>query len=182
MVLEAYRRKRDFSKTTEPRASTARRRGRSSIFVVQEHQARSHHYDFRLEVDGVLKSWAVPKGLPLRPAERRLAVAVEDHPLEYAKFHGDIPTGQYGAGHVDIFDRGTWSPKGDPRAALASGKLEFELHGTRLSGAWVLVRLKDDPHHWLLIRRSGTPLRREASAGPSTRTRARKPARSSSRP
>ena len=102
MALDAYRRKRDFSRTPEPPAARPRRTRKAAVFVVQRHQAHTLHYDFRLEVEGVLKSWAVPKGVPVRTREKRLAVQVEDHPLSYATFHGDIPAGEYGAGHVDI--------------------------------------------------------------------------------
>jgi bifunctional non-homologous end joining protein LigD len=177
MALDAYRRKRDFSRTPEPPAARPRRGRKAAVFVVQRHQARTLHYDFRLEVDGVLKSWAVPKGVPLHAPEKRLAVQVEDHPLSYATFHGDIPAGEYGAGHVDIFDHGTWTPKESPRAGLAAGKLEFELHGARLRGDWVLLRtrLDDNPHNWLLIKRADT------NAAGSDRPPARAPARKAAR-
>ncbi|UNK58716.1 DNA ligase D [Pseudoxanthomonas daejeonensis] len=157
MSLHDYDRKRDFAATPEPRGG-ARGRGaaRRPIFVVQLHHASSRHYDFRLEADGVLKSWAVPKGPSLRPGEKRLAVQVEDHPLDYAGFQGDIPEGHYGAGHVDLFDRGTWVIEGDPLLAIASGKLDFELHGGKLKGAWKLVRTGKQARQpqWLLIKRS----------------------------
>ena len=123
---------------------------------MQLHHASRRHYDFRLEVDGALKSWAVPKGPSLRPGEKRLAVEVEDHPLDYADFAGDIPEGHYGAGHVDIFDDGTWTPVGDPADAIRRGKLEFELHGDRLRGGWKLVRTQlkgGDKPQWLLLKR-----------------------------
>ena len=124
--------------------------------MVQLHHASRRHYDFRLEVDGTLKSWAVPKGPSLRAGEKRLAVEVEDHPLDYADFAGDIPEGHYGAGHVDIFDDGTWTPAGDPADGIRRGKLEFELHGDRLRGGWKLVRTQikgGDKPQWLLLKR-----------------------------
>jgi bifunctional non-homologous end joining protein LigD len=156
MSLRDYVRKRRFDRTPEPAASAPPRTGgHAPIFVVQLHHASTRHYDFRLEAGGVLKSWAVPKGPSLRPGDRRLAVQVEDHPLGYATFHGDIPAGQYGAGHVDVFDHGTWSCEGDPLAALAAGKLDFELHGDKLRGAWTLVRthMSGRQPQWLLIKR-----------------------------
>lgn len=159
MSLREYVRKRRFDETPEPGAATRHSRagrGGDPIFVVQLHHARARHYDFRLEVDGVLKSWAVPKGPSLRAGEKRLAVEVEDHPLPYASFEGDIPAGHYGAGHVAIFDRGTWQPEGDARAALAKGHLDFALHGERLRGRWTLVRTRSqrDKPQWLLLKRS----------------------------
>lgn len=163
MSLRDYHRKRDFGATPEPSPDVGARgrRTKQPIFVVQLHQARARHYDFRLEVDGVLKSWAVPKGPSLRPGERRLAVEVEDHPLAYAGFAGDIPAGHYGAGHVDIFDEGTWTPPDEPLAALAKGRLDFELHGAKLRGRWTLVRTRlDGPkRNWLLIKRSDAAAR-----------------------
>jgi bifunctional non-homologous end joining protein LigD len=126
------------------------RRGR--IFVVQLHQARSLHYDFRLEENGVLKSWAVPKGPSLNPAVKRLAVEVEDHSLDYADFEGNIPAGQYGAGPVMVWDHGTYTPEDSDNvaASLANGELKFVLHGQKLRGSWVLVRTHG--HNWLLIK------------------------------
>ncbi|MGH8088651.1 MAG: non-homologous end-joining DNA ligase, partial [Stenotrophomonas sp.] len=125
------------------------------MFEVQLHHASSRHYDFRLEADGTLKSWAVPKGPSLRVGEKRLAVEVEDHPLSYATFEGDIPEGHYGAGHVDVYDHGTWACDGDPLEAIAAGKVDFVLHGTKLKGGWKLVRttMKGKQHQWLLIKR-----------------------------
>jgi len=155
--LHDYARKRDFAATPEPRgAGRGRGQSRRPIFVVQLHHASSRHYDFRLEADGVLKSWAVPKGPSLRAGEKRLAVQVEDHPLDYAGFEGDIPHGHYGAGHVDIFDQGTWASEGDPLVAIAKGKLDFELHGGKLNGAWKLVRtgMQGRQPQWLLIKRN----------------------------
>ena len=120
MPLRDYRRKRDFARSREP-ARGGRRGGR--IFVVQLHHASHRHYDFRLEVDGVLKSWAIPKGPSMDPKVKRLAVEVEDHPIAYADFEGDIAEGNYGAGHVDIFDHGSWEPVGSARAGLEAGEL-----------------------------------------------------------
>jgi len=156
--LREYARKRRFGETPEPGddASPPGKKGRRPIFVVQLHHARARHYDFRLEMDGTLKSWAVPKGPSFRLGDKRLAVEVEDHPLGYADFEGDIPAGNYGAGHVDIFDRGVWSAEGDPLEALAAGKIEFTLHGERLHGGWKLVRtqqVRSGKPQWLLFKR-----------------------------
>ncbi|MEG0184107.1 MAG: DNA ligase D [Stenotrophomonas sp.] len=160
MSLHQYRRKRRLGggsgQTPEPDDAPARGNPkRRPIFVVQLHHASSRHYDFRLEMDGVLKSWAVPKGPSLRVGEKRLAVEVEDHPLSYAGFEGDIPQGHYGAGHVDVFDHGSWACEGDPLQALAAGKIDFVLHGQRLAGGWKLVRtaMKGRQVQWLLIKR-----------------------------
>ncbi|UKE50888.1 DNA ligase D [Xanthomonas translucens] len=155
MTLREYARKRRFGATPEPADDSGAAPSRRPIFVVQLHHASSRHYDFRLEADGVLKSWAVPKGPSLRVGEKRLAVQVEDHPLSYAGFAGDIPEGHYGAGHVDVFDHGTWSCDGEPLAAIAAGKLDFVLHGERLNGNWKLVRtaLRGKQPQWLLIKR-----------------------------
>lgn len=144
MALEAYRQKRDFSKTPEPKGS-ARKTASASSFVVQKHDARRLHYDFRLEMDGVLKSWAVTRGPSLVPSEKRLAVHVEDHPLDYGGFEGTIPKGEYGGGAVIVWDRGTWTPLGDAKKGLAKGHLEFELDGEKLSGRWHLVRMAKRP-------------------------------------
>jgi len=160
MSLHQYRRKRRLGggsgQTPEPDETPARGNPkRRPIFVVQLHHASSRHYDFRLEMDGVLKSWAVPKGPSLRVGEKRLAVEVEDHPLSYAGFEGDIPEGHYGAGHVDVFDHGSWACEGDPLQALAAGKIDFVLHGQCLAGGWKLVRtaMKGRQVQWLLIKR-----------------------------
>jgi bifunctional non-homologous end joining protein LigD len=159
MALTEYRRKRDFAKTPEPAGVVARKSAaRPLSFVIQKHAARRLHYDFRLELDGVLKSWAVPKGPSLDPAEKRLAVHVEDHPLEYGGFEGVIPEKQYGAGTALIWDRGTWTPLDhDPEAAYAKGNLKFALDGEKLHGKWALVRMggKHAGRHnenWLLIK------------------------------
>jgi len=154
-ALQRYREKRRFDRTPEP-AGVPRASPQRLEFVIQRHHARRLHYDFRLEWDGVLKSWAVPKGPSLDPAEKRLAVEVEDHPYEYRTFSGDIPAGEYGAGHVVIWDRGHWVPEGDVDASLARGKLDFALEGERLHGRWSLVRLREDARgkpNWLLLKR-----------------------------
>ncbi|PDT52785.1 MULTISPECIES: DNA ligase D [Sinorhizobium] len=154
MGLETYREKRDFASTPEPKGGRARRSGNS--FVVQKHDATRLHYDFRLEMDGVLKSWAVTKGPSLVPGEKRLAVHVEDHPLEYGDFEGTIPKGEYGGGTVILWDRGTWTPIGDARRGYAKGHLDFELSGEKLGGRWHLVRMAGKPRekreNWLLIK------------------------------
>jgi bifunctional non-homologous end joining protein LigD len=156
MGLAEYQRKRDFSRTPEPRGSRTKGRdhGAPLLFVVQKHAARRLHYDFRLELDGVLKSWAVPKGPSLDPAVKRLAVQVEDHPIAYAAFEGVIPQGEYGAGTVLICDRGTWLPAGDPIEAYERGTLKFELQGERLRGRWILIRMeaRRSNNYWLLVK------------------------------
>src|SRR6186713_1755304 len=128
--IETYNRKRDFTKTKEPKGRKLK--GKGDSFVVQKHDASRLHYDFRLELDGVLKSWAVPKGPSVDPTERRLAVEVEDHPLEYGDFEGVIPEGEYGGGTVLVWDRGTWEPRGDAADGLRRGRVEFELRGEKL--------------------------------------------------
>src|SRR5215211_3720231 len=152
--LATYEVKRDFSRTREPRGRKAKSTG--FAFVVQKHAARQLHYDFRLELDGVLKSWAVTKGPSLAPGEKRLAVEVEDHPLDYRDFEGTIPKGQYGGGSVIVWDRGTWTPEGDPHRGLAKGHLDFRLDGEKLHGRWHLVRMRGRPGgrrtNWLLIK------------------------------
>lgn len=154
MPLDRYQEKRDFERTPEPTGGTPS--PVALTFVVQKHAARRLHYDFRLEMDGVLVSWAVPKGPSLDPHDKRLAVHVEDHPLDYATFEGVIPEGEYGGGTVMVWDRGTWEPIGDSAAGLAKGDFKFELHGSKLHGRWVLVRMKPRPgdraENWLLIK------------------------------
>lgn len=156
--LSTYRAKRDFNQTAEPAGHGTVGRSRHLRFVIQKHAARRLHYDLRLELDGVFKSWAVTRGPSLDPADKRLAVEVEDHPLEYGDFEGTIPHGQYGGGTVQIWDRGFWEPqgKGSPERALASGELKLILAGERLRGAWVLVRLRNSRSgrrpSWLLIK------------------------------
>src|SRR5262245_55315520 len=138
-ALTRYRAMRDFAKTAEPRGTAAKSEtGRS--FVVQKHAARALHYDFRLELDGVLLSWAVPKGPSLSTNVKRLAVQTEDHPIDYRDFEGTIPRGQYGGGTVIVWDRGTWRAVGDPRDGLERGRLEFELEGEKLRGRFLLIR------------------------------------------
>jgi bifunctional non-homologous end joining protein LigD len=151
MALEDYRKKRDFSRTPEPKGE-ARPAGGSS-YCIQKHAASRLHYDFRLEHDGVLLSWAVPKGPSFDPRDKRLAMHVEDHPVEYGSFEGVIPEGEYGAGTVVLWDRGTWTPTVDPGLSLKKGELKFELHGEKLVGKWALVKIKgDDPKAWLLLK------------------------------
>jgi bifunctional non-homologous end joining protein LigD len=156
--LSEYNRKRDFEVTAEPSGAAPRGKRKASAlsFVIQKHDARNLHYDFRLELDGVLKSWAVPKGPSLDPSQKRLAVHVEDHPLGYGNFEGNIPAGQYGAGDVIVWDRGVWQPHDDPHKAYAAGKLKFTLVGEKLSGDWTLVRTRlkgsGDKEQWLLIK------------------------------
>jgi len=163
MALEEYKRKRDFSKTPEPPGKASGRKPRQRFFCVQKHLASHLHYDLRLEHNGVLLSWAVPKGPSLDPKIKRLAMHVEDHPLEYGEFEGVIPEG-YGAGIVMLWDRGTWTPEvDDVDAALAKGDLKFTLDGYKLKGSWVLVRTSGrfpggrsgaerDARSWLLIK------------------------------
>ncbi len=154
--LHVYRQKRQFAKTAEPRGKSARQPSGALHFVVQHHAASRDHFDFRLEWDGVLKSWAVPKGPSYNSGDKRLAVQVEDHPLEYRGFEGTIPKGQYGGGTVMVWDEGTWQPLGDAGAGLAEGSLKFTLGGSRLKGRWALVRMKPKPgekdNNWLLIK------------------------------
>ena len=157
--LATYRRKRDFELTPEPPPQRRPRRGHAPIYVLQEHAARAHHYDFRLEIDGALASWAVPKGPSFDPTVRRLAVEVEDHPLEYASFEGTIPEGQYGAGIAVIRDRGTFQtdPPGQASSQRAKGHLVIELKGKLLSGRWHLVRTRSlsKKPSWLMFRGRG---------------------------
>ncbi len=151
MPLADYKKKRRFDKTPEPGPEKKRTRtGR--LFVVQKHRATQLHYDFRLETDGVLKSWAVPKGPSLDPKVRRLAMQVEDHPVDYAKFEGVIPEGEYGGGTVMVWDYGTYKPENTDNVgeALRKGELKFSLNGKKLKGSWVLVRTRD--RQWLLIK------------------------------
>ena len=159
--LKTYQSKRDFTKTAEPSGTTAKKRKSEGLsFVVQKHDATRLHYDFRLELDGVLKSWAVTKGPSTNPADKRLAVHVEDHPLDYGGFEGTIPEGEYGGGTVMLWDEGTWEPIGDPHAGLKKGDLKFTLNGKRMKGEWVLVHMKGRDtksksgarENWLLIK------------------------------
>ena len=163
--LAEYEKKRDRKKTPEPFGG--KKRGKEPIFVVQRHDARRLHYDFRLERDGALASWAVPKGIPLEPGQRALAVHVEDHPLEYATFEGEIPKGEYGAGPVEIWDNGTYELVEEKR----DGGLTVRLHGKRLEGTWTLVpaKLDGNPKNWLILRK------REDGAAPPRERRRYKP-------
>jgi bifunctional non-homologous end joining protein LigD len=153
--LETYRQKRDFKRTSEPQGKLARSSGKLR-FVIQKHAARRTHFDFRLELDGVLKSWAVTRGPSLNPADKRLAVHVEDHPVAYGRFEGTIPKGEYGGGTVMLWDEGGWSPQGDPHEGLKKGVLKFELKGERLKGGFALVRLRkkgtEKRDNWLLVK------------------------------
>ena len=156
MGLETYRRKRDFRRTLEPPGSSpSEQTGR--LYLIQKHAARRLHYDFRLELNGVLVSWAVPKGPSLDPKEKRLAVHVEDHPVEYGDFEGTIPEGEYGGGTVLLWDRGRWEEQGDPVIGLRAGRLKFRLAGEKLQGGWTLVRMgrnssEEGKENWLLIK------------------------------
>ena len=138
--LKTYRAKRQFGVTAEPKGKIARRKGHA--FVIQKHAARRLHYDLRLELDGVMKSWAVTRGPSLVPGDKRLAVQVEDHPIDYNKFEGTIPQGEYGGGTVMIWDRGRWQPEDDPHKGLRKGHLSFTLDGEKLHGLWHLVRMQ----------------------------------------
>src|SRR5688500_975047 len=156
--LKTYRAKRDFSVTPEPTGSAGGRgasdNSKALSFVVQKHWATRLHYDFRLELEGTMKSWAVPKGPSFDPNDKRMAVHVEDHPISYNSFEGEIPPGQYGAGKVIIWDKGTWLPLEDPHKGYRAGKLKFELHGFKLRGHWALVRMRKEEDKkqepWLL--------------------------------
>ena len=156
--LSTYRQKRDFKITAEPSGAAAVPKSNRLRYVIQKHAATRLHYDLRLEVDGVFKSWAVTRGPSLYPKDRRLAVEVEDHPLDYGDFEGTIPKGQYGGGTVQLWDRGYWAPEPgyEPDKAIADGHLKFVMEGERLHGSWALVRMKDDKdakrHNWLLIK------------------------------
>jgi bifunctional non-homologous end joining protein LigD len=153
--IKTYKEKRDFSKTPEPKGTTKKRQSKN-VFVVQQHAARTNHYDFRLQVDHVLKSWAVPKGVPIQQAEKHLAVETEDHPLEYAKFEGKIPKGEYGAGKVKIWDTGSYRNirKISIKESYEAGQIEVYLKGTILKGNYALIRTKfnDNPKNWLMVK------------------------------
>ena len=156
-ALAKYQSMRDFTKTEEPSGAKAVAADKALRFVIQKHAATRLHYDFRLELDGVFRSWAVTRGPSLDPAEKRLAVEVEDHPLDYGDFEGTIPKGQYGGGTVLLWDRGFWQPEGDADKMLAKGDLKFILAGDKLKGSWVLVRMRNDKYkskrnNWLLIK------------------------------
>src|SRR6185312_16856935 len=159
-ALQLYHAKRRFAETPEPKGAKSKKAGWR--YVIQKHAATRLHYDFRLELDGVLKSWAVTRGPSLNPKDKRLAIRTEDHPVDYGAFEGVIPAGNYGAGTVMLWDRGTWEPVGDPHEGLKAGKLVFKLHGERLHGEWTLVRMHGRPqaakgkeggrNNWLLIK------------------------------
>jgi bifunctional non-homologous end joining protein LigD len=160
MTLQKYNTKRNFNDTPEPKGTDRKDSGKL-LFVVQRHHASHLHYDFRLELNGTLKSWAIPKGPSLNPKDKRLAMMVEDHPIDYATFEGDIPAGNYGAGHVDVWDHGTYEPideKGEPitpaafNRALHAGSIKFRLKGKHLKGDFALVNMKKDDKTWLLIK------------------------------
>jgi bifunctional non-homologous end joining protein LigD len=157
--LKQYRTKRNFARTPEPsgRARAVKDKASSSVYVIQKHRATQLHYDFRLEYNGVLLSWAVPKGPSLDPSVKRLAMQVEDHPLDYAQFEGVIPEGEYGGGTVMVWDTGTWTAESEnPKEALEKGDFKFTLHGKKLRGSWVLVRTRGygskSDKSWLLIK------------------------------
>jgi len=156
-ALSRYSKMRDFGLTPEPVPSKRPARRLASLsFVIQKHWASRLHYDFRLELDGVLLSWAVPKGPCYDPKEKRMAVHVEDHPVEYSTFEGTIPPKQYGAGKVIVRDRGTWEPVGDPHEAMKAGKLVFRLHGEKLAGLWELVRIskpEESQDQWMMFKK-----------------------------
>ena len=154
--LSTYRKKRDFDKTAEPSGEARVAPSKQRRFVIQKHDATRLHYDLRLEFDGVFKSWAVTRGPSLDPHDKRLAVEVEDHPLDYGDFEGTIPKGQYGGGTVQLWDRGYWESD-DPERGFKKGDLKFTLHGEKLHGSWVLVRMRHDRNggkrtNWLLIK------------------------------
>ncbi len=164
--LKTYRKKRNFEKTSEP-ADGGESAEDARSFVIQKHWARSLHYDFRLELAGAMKSWAVPKGPSYDPKVKRMAVQVEDHPIAYNRFEGQIPKGEYGAGKVIIWDKGTWTPIGDPGQAYRAGHLKFELHGVKMKGRWALIRMKgkesDKQAAWLLIKEADSYARPESA-------------------
>src|SRR6266404_2464577 len=152
-ALSTYRAKRAFDQTPEPGGLVPKAEPKpGGLLIVHMHDATRLHWDLRLEMGGVLKSWAVPKGPSANPADKRLAVKVEDHPLEYGDFEGIIPEGNYGAGAVIVWDRGRWVPLEDPHDGMQKGKLLFELHGYKLKGKWTLVKLKKGEKEWLLIK------------------------------
>jgi bifunctional non-homologous end joining protein LigD len=165
MALEEYSRKRNFSKTSEPRPGRLKVREKKLSYLIQKHDATRLHYDFRLELDGVLLSWAVTKGPSLDPADKRLAVRTEDHPLSYGSFEGTIPEGEYGGGPVMLWDTGWWEPAGDPRAGLQKGHLGFVLHGERLKGRWNLIRMRGEEkkENWLLIKENDAEASRNSN-------------------
>ena len=186
-LLRKYRDKRSFAETPEPSGGEGAQPGVAVLhggsFVVQRHSAARLHYDFRLEVDGVLKSWAVPKGPPLEDGEKRLAIRVEDHPLEYGKFEGVIPKGNYGAGDVRIWDRGTFRAEGSQPAGaqIENGEIKFSLNGTRLKGRFVLVKMRNSKrqNEWLFIRKAAGARGADPPTAPTARKNGRSRAKES---
>lgn len=151
MALKKYHAKRDFKKTTEPKGKVKKDASPENLYIIQKHAASHLHYDFRIELGGVLLSWAVPKGPSLDPTVKRLAVHVEDHPIEYGSFEGIIPKGQYGGGTVMLWDTGTWeSLDSNPKEALKKGHLRFILKGKKLKGRWDLIRFQKEEDNWFL--------------------------------
>jgi bifunctional non-homologous end joining protein LigD len=165
MALQEYQRKRNFNRTSEPPPGKTRANSEKFSYLIQKHDATRLHYDLRIELDGVLLSWAVTKGPSLNPTDKRLAVRTEDHPLAYGTFEGTIPEGEYGGGTVMLWDTGSWEPLGDPHAGLKKGHLSFTLHGDRLHGQWHLVRMRDEGkrENWLLIKEADEYARNSAS-------------------
>jgi bifunctional non-homologous end joining protein LigD len=166
MALDEYTRKRDFNPTSEPKPGRVKIREQKLSYLIQKHDATRLHYDFRLELDGVLLSWAVTKGPSFDPADKRLAVRTEDHPLSYGSFEGTIPEAEYGGGPVMLWDTGWWEPEGDPRAGLKKGHLGFTLHGERLKGRWNLIRMRGEgkKENWLLIKEDDAHASRRANS------------------
>ncbi len=169
MRLADYNAKRNFGITSEPRGKVAASKAGALRYLIQKHAASHLHYDFRLELNGVLLSWAVPKGPSLDPADKRLAMHTEDHPVEYGNFEGTIPRGQYGGGTVMLWDTGMWTPLGDAQDAYKKGRLKFELHGKKLTGRWTLVRTRNAKYGgkaeaWLLIKEADQIATRGAAA------------------
>src|SRR3954466_11056009 len=169
MGLQNYNAKRDFKITPEPRGKLGASKPGALRYLIQKHAASHLHYDFRLELNGVLLSWAVPKGPSLDPADKRLAMHTEDHPIEYGNFEGTIPRGQYGGGTVMLWDQGTWTPLGDPVASYKKGHLKFELRGKKLTGRWALIRTRSDRYGgkaeaWLLVKDGDKAAKRGSAA------------------
>jgi len=167
--LQAYRKKRDFRQTSEPPGKGLARGSKQPVFVIQQHDASRLHYDFRIESEGVLKSWAVPKGPSANPKDKRLAIPTEDHPMEYAKFEGVIPKGEYGAGTVIVWDKGTYrnlSEKSGEEVpieqALHDGRVKLWLYGKKLKGGYALTRIRTKPENWLLVKMNDSEAKKAA--------------------